>query len=126
MTQRIWSGEHFQGSDVTFLDRFVRTGGTPIVAADVTSWSLRVFERTDDRDGRWLVRDQAPAGYVFDTLSTTDWQRDTTGWNFKYRLQWGTFKAQPKLYRFEIRLTTASYGVLSSVHSIKYLSMGSV
>jgi len=126
MARRIWTGEHFQGDDVTFFDRFVRTGGVAVVAADVTSWSMRVFESNDDRTGKWIVRDAAPAGYVFDALSTVDWQRDTTGWNFKYRLQPSTFRAEARTYRFEIRLTTASYGVLSSVHSIKFLAMGSV
>jgi hypothetical protein len=125
MAQRIWTAEHFEGSDVTFLDRVVRPGGVAIVPGDVTSWTLRVFERSDDRSGRRIVDAAAAAGYVFSTLSTTDWQKDTTGWNFKYVLPYATFKHRALTYRFEFSFETASYGRLYSVHQIKFLPMGS-
>lgn len=123
---RIRKDDVWQGVDYTFRERVVRDGGVALVEADVTSWSLRMFERDDDRDGKWIVRDSAPAGFVFDTLSTDGWTEDTVGWNFKYRLAYTTFKAQARRYRFEFSFTTASYGPIRTVWSVNYLPMGSV
>ena len=126
-TPNITKESAWQGADTVFLDRVVREGTTPLVIDDVSTWSLRVFERDDDRDGKWIVRDASPVSYLNDTLSTASgWSRDTTGWNFKYRLLWTLFKPQARTYRYEFSFTTSSYGTIFSVWQIKYLPTGTV
>ena len=121
------AGSVWQGSDVKFLERVVNDSGDALTSADVTKWSLRVFERNDDRDGKKLVTDASPTGYVEDSLLTTEgWTKDTVGWNFKYRLSYDDFKAiGGRTYRFEFRFVTASYGDIYVVYRINYIPMGS-
>lgn len=121
-------GDVFQGADFTFLDRIVSDeSGTLLDPDDVTSWTLRVFERNDQRDGRKIVDAVTPTGYLNATTATTNgWTRDTTGWNFKYRLQYTTFRAEAREYRFEFEFLTTTYGKVYSVWMIRYKPMGSL
>jgi hypothetical protein len=117
----------WQGADVTFRERLVTgNGGTALVQADVTSWSLRVFRPGDDKNAKRIVTDASPTGYFFDTLQLTDWTRDTVGYNFKYRLPYSSFKASAATYVFEFAIKTGSYGTIFSVWEIRYLPVGSV
>lgn len=117
-----------QGSDYTFLDRIVlNSSGTLLDPADVTSWSLRVFEKNDRRNGKRIVDAASPAGYLNAALATTDgWIKDTTGWNFKYRLAYTSFKAEPRSYRFEFTFVTTAHGSVRTVWIVEYKPMGSV
>jgi hypothetical protein len=117
----------WQGADVTFRERLVTgNGGTALVQADVTSWSLRVFRAGDEKNAKRIVTDASPTSYFFDTLQLTDWTRDTVGYNFQYRLPYSSFKASAATYVFEFAIKTGSYGTIFSVWEIRYLPVASV
>lgn len=119
----IKKGEVFQGEDFQFLDRVVARDQTALTIAEVSSFDLRVYESNDDRSGKLLVDGALPDDYFYDTLQTGGaWDRDSTGYNFAYTLEYDAFKAYGgRKYRFEFRFYTVDEGDLYSIWEVTYL-----
>jgi hypothetical protein len=120
---RVW-----QGQDITFLARIVNDAGDVFTSDDVGSWSLRVFDTNDRRNGRKLVTDALPSTYFFDELQTdSGWTRDATGWNFKYTLEYDTFRSEGgHQYRYEFAIDTEDDGMVPVVFNVQVAALGSV
>jgi hypothetical protein len=119
---RVW-----QGQDITFLARIVNDAGDVLTDDDVSSWSLRVFDTQDRRDGRKIVTDALPSSYFFDELQTgSGWTRDATGWNFRYTLEYDTFRSEGgHQYRFEFLVETDGGGMVPIVFLVHVAALGS-
>ena len=100
-----------EDSEVTFRDRIIDQSGDAIQQADVASIAYRVADVTAPStvvaSGSLTV-----ASVVYDTLQTTDWTADATGYNFKASLAGTCFPSGEKAYRVEFAFTMTSGGPL--------------
>lgn len=100
-----------EDSPVTLRDRLVDTDGTSVVQADVSSIAYAVRDTTDPStvvaSGSLTV-----ASVIYDTLQTTGWTYDATGYNFAATLAGICFPSGEKVYRVEVAFAMAAGGTL--------------
>ena len=104
----IYRSSGMQGESIRLQNRLVLSTGEALTAADVTSWSARVY--CDGALVKKLVDASATTtDYFFDTLQTGNgWDKDATGYNFEYVIAGDAFKSQGgKTYRIEFEAVTA-------------------
>lgn len=98
-----------EDSPLTLRDRVIGSDGDPIQQADVSSIAYAVRDTADPStvvaSGSLTV-----ASVVYDTLQTTDWTVDGTGYNFAATLAGTCFPSGDKIYRVEVVFTMASGG----------------
>lgn len=104
----IYRSSGMQGESIRLQNRLVLSTGEALTAADVASWSARVY--CDGALVKKLVDASSDtSGYFYNTLQTGNgWDKDATGYNFEYVIAGDAFKSQGgKTYRIEFEAVTA-------------------
>ena len=99
-----------EDSGVTILSRIVGDDALPIVKADLTSITYKVFDLTSD-DPSVIINSGTPniTTDIFDTLQTdARWTTDATGYNFKHTLPAVAFPDGNARYRVEYKFQPVS------------------
>lgn len=107
----------YEDSAVTFRDRIIAATGTAIVQADVSSIAYSVRSVADPStvvaSGSLTVAD-----VVYDTLQTTNWTADSTGYNFRAVLAGTCFPLGDIVYRVEFVFTMTSGSPVISMKEV--------
>lgn len=80
------------------------SGRKLIKQADVSAIAVKVFDVSND-NAVTLTATPAASAVIFDTLQT-DWDADSTGYNFKYNIATTAFPTGGNTYKFEVSITT--------------------
>jgi len=86
--------------------------GSAATSADVTNYSVQVFDVTAPTQTLYIATSQSPANHVLATFQTSGgWTRDDVGYNFQLSLPSSTFtRTGGHVYRVEIILNTSADG----------------
>lgn len=124
-----------EGEDAWFAERLENPSGTAYAAFTAfTTYDVRVYDRTSATPGTPVYSALAVAGLsppLFDVLQTDGfWEgRDSTGYNFRYRIPPATFRfVGGKIYDVEFKLTgtfLAAAIIKTVVFQVSVLPVGS-
>jgi len=114
-----------EDSQPHLLSRFTKSNGVNAQQADVASIALKVFDLDSDTPNTATVtRALTVASVVFDTLQTSLWTRDSTGYNFKAQLASTDLPDGARRYLVEVVATLAAGGTVTvGLWSLKTRSM---
>lgn len=102
--------EIWEGKNIWTKARVVGEDNVPLVQADVTSYSLSVFDLNSDTSETavYTFTATSASSVVFNSLQLdTSWRKDTVGYNFKHEVAYDAFTQQGgHVYLFEYELDT--------------------
>lgn len=100
---------HWEDAALWVAARVEDIEGGVVVRADVTSVTLKVFDR-DGGNVVTLTQTLVVAGALFDTLQTADprWTEDAVGYNFAHVIPASAFPKGDRRYRCEFVFDPAS------------------
>jgi len=138
----IGSGQVFEGEDVVVMHRLYLPDGNAVTTSNITgNMVLKVFEvghptRPDVPISTQTVAHggSTTAGALFPGLINDNyWDADSTGYNFKYRCQYGDTNTTSTVnyrggrkYRHEFSVSTDSFGTMMWVSVIEVLALSGV
>jgi hypothetical protein len=138
----IGTGQVFEGEDVIIMHRLYLPDGNAVTTSNITgNMVLNVYEvghptRPDVAISTQTVAHtgSTTAGALFPGLTNDNyWDADSTGYNFKHRVQYGAANSTSTVnyrggrkYRHEYSVSTDSFGTMYWVSIIEVLSMSAV
>ena len=113
-----------EGKNIWTKARVVGEDNVALVQADVTGYSLSVFDLTSDTSETaiYSFSDTSATSVVFNTLQTdSSWRKDSVGYNFKAMVAYTAWTQQGgHTYQLEWNLSTSD-GPVPIIHRVKIL-----
>lgn len=118
--------ELLEGKDIWTKARVVGDDLVPLLQADVSGYSLQVFDRDSDTSETsiYTFTTTSATSVVYNTLQLgPEWTKDDIGYNFKHRVDDAAWAQQGgHTYVLEYQLETTAWGPVPVIHHVTVIS----
>lgn len=118
--------DHPEGTNIWTKAVVVGDNLVPLLQADVSGYSLSVFDRDSDTSETevYSFADTDATSVVYNTLQLgPEWTKNDTGYNFKHMVEWDAWVQQGgHTYVLEYELQTDDWGPVPIIHRVTVVS----